>query len=370
MNNYVIDQFVNTLQYGDAISGEVLSMQRVLHELGIQSDIVALHTHEKYLGLTISPEEFLNKRKERTNTNTKSAVINHFSISSSLNELFRDLKQTKKVMLYHNMTPSKWYQGYNSRVYSDLEKGAEEISTLKDIVDLAIADSTFNASELLELGFKNVEVLPLPLDPKRWEIPSNEGIKQVLKNTEVPTVNILHVGRFAANKKIEDILQIFYFYHHKLNKNSKLWLVGNDTDTEIYSFELRRITKKLALEHAVNFCGTISDSELKSFYESADAYLCTSAHEGFCVPAIEAFHFEVPVVSFGGTALTETLGEGAVTVPNRDHILAAFAVDQLLTNQTLKSSLITKAKKELTRFDINKFSSSLNSLLIEKVLSE
>ena len=42
-----IHQFVHTLNYGDAISGEALTIRRVLREMGIESNIYSVHAHEK-----------------------------------------------------------------------------------------------------------------------------------------------------------------------------------------------------------------------------------------------------------------------------------------------------------------------------------
>jgi len=47
-----------------------------------------------------------------------------------------------------------------------------------------------------------------------------------------------------------------------------------DIDTEIYSFELRRLVAELRLKDAVQFVGSVSDGELRAFYENSDLYLC------------------------------------------------------------------------------------------------
>ena len=58
--------------------------------------------------------------------------------------------------------------------------------------------------------------------------------------------------------------------------------------------ELRQPLFDLGLDDAAAFMGAISASELKSYYVSADLFLCASEHEGFCVPLIESMYFRFP----------------------------------------------------------------------------
>ena len=47
----------------------------------------------------------------------------------------------------------------------------------------------------------------------------------------------------------------------------------------------------------VRFLGRVSDEELASLYANASCLLAVSTMEGFCLPIIEAFGFDVPVVA-------------------------------------------------------------------------
>ena len=46
----------------------------------------------------------------------------------------------------------------------------------------------------------------------------------------------------------------------------------------------------------VHFLGHVSNADLTALYDVADVFLCASEHEGFCVPLIEAFYKQVPVM--------------------------------------------------------------------------
>jgi L-malate glycosyltransferase len=353
-----IDQFVHTLQYGDAISGEALTIRRLLREMGYSSDIFSVHTHEKLEGIPLHIRQF---REEESGH----AVLLHYSITSPFNSVFSSLASAHRTLVYHNLTPLEWYAGYNSRVTSDLVKGREELPELLKLSDLVLADSSFNAHEAKEMGAHTVEILPLPLDPDRWEKPANPGILAALKGHGGR--NLLHVGRFAPNKCLEDIIKAFYFYHHKFDKNSKLWLVGSDTDTEIYSFELRKLAQELRLKDAVEFVGSVSDDELKGFFEGSDVYICMSEHEGFCVPLIEALHFRLPVIAYSSSAIPETVGTGGLLVDRKDPLYTGMLIHDLLHNSHHKHAIIEAGLQHIEKYSIETFKTSLKEKLISRL---
>lgn len=227
-----VAQLVHTLAYGDAISGEAVSIKELL---GDSCKIYSINTHpllKKYSN-TINAEEI----------SKADVVLLHYSIGSPLNKIYQDLKGCKRVLLYHNLTPVKWFESYNYRVAKDLEQGLSELPGLLKCSDQVLADSTFNKDELVAMGCSAAEVFPLLFDSSKWSVAANPGIANVLSTNG--KVNFLTVGRLAPNKCVEDIIKSFYFYHHKINKDSLLWIIGHDIDTEIYSFELKNLVVNL-----------------------------------------------------------------------------------------------------------------------------
>lgn len=356
-----IDQFVHTLNYGDAISGEAIAISRILREMGFESTIYVVHAHEKVKHLSSHFSGF----SEMQSNEKPHAVILHHSIDSPLNRVFMGLSSAVKVMIYHNLTPVKWFLSYNQRVAKDLVKGFEELPALAACADILLADSSYNAKELADVGQPRAKVLPLLLDDKKWAVSANPGIEGILKGHGGK--NILHVGRLAPNKKIEDILKAFYFYHHKIEKESRLWLIGSDIDTEIYSFELRRLVSELRLKEAVTFVGSVADSELKSFYQNSDAYICMSEHEGFCVPLVEAMNFGLPVIAFDSSAIRETLGDAGLLIAEKNPSALAELVHIVVTDQALRASLIEKGKERAKAYSEQVFVERLKTLLLEAI---
>lgn len=328
-----IHQFVHTLSYGDAISSEVLALKRCFNELGIESEIYSINTHPRYKGVCHDYRDFI----QQCGNDFNGSVILHYSLGSPLNDLYLSLEKARRSLIYHNLTPPHWFEGINPIIVSDIERGMEELPKLCSYTDLLIADSTFNASELKALGF-DAQVLELTIDPTRWDMPANQGIASLVKSE--PGIHLLHIGRFAPNKKIEDIIKVFYFLHHHIDKRSRLWLAGIDIDTELYSFAVKRLVQELHLSHVVNFVGCLDDSEIRALYENCSAYICMSEHEGFCLPVVEAMHFGLPVVAYSSSALPDTIGSGGILLKEKRFPEIAELISKISSDPQLRNRLI------------------------------
>ena len=77
-----IHQFVHTLHYGDAISGEALAIARILREAGHESFIYSVHTHEKLKGQDRRWGLFEEDLRTAGARGDETAVILHYSIGS------------------------------------------------------------------------------------------------------------------------------------------------------------------------------------------------------------------------------------------------------------------------------------------------
>jgi len=351
MNSSAVHQLVHTLSYGDAISGEVISLQHCLREMGLESEIYAINVHPTYKGKARKYTELAPDFSGR--------VILHYSIGSPLNAMYENMRSAHRTLVYHNLTPPEWFRGINPRIVREIEAGVAELPELCRISDSLLADSSFNLGELNKLGFEG-QVLELPVDEKKWQGERNAGIYSLVKSE--PGLHVLHVGRLAPNKCIEDIIKSFYFLHHHINKQSRLWLVGIDIDTELYAFSLKRLVQELRLEQAVNFVGCLADSEVRSLYEACSVYLCMSEHEGYCLPVIEAMHFGLPVISYGSSALPETMSDGGIVVQEKRHAEIAELISYIDSNAEFKEKLVQAGKRRVERVSFESFAANVKRI--------
>jgi glycosyltransferase involved in cell wall biosynthesis len=338
-------------------------MQRALLSCGVRSEIFAINEHPKLKGTSRKYTEVLSE--------VGADLVMHYSLGSPLNEIYRNWKGGGRSLIYHNITPSAWYGSINARVAEDIEQGLSELPQLCGLSDQCIADSPFNAQELLQLGISS-QVLYLPVDPRRWDSPRNEGIYSLVKGSS--GIHVLHVGRLAPNKCVEDVIKCFYFLRHFVGKSPgvgspptpcTLWLVGIDTDTELYSFSLRRLAAELSLEEDVRFVGCMADEEVRALYEACSVYVCMSEHEGFCLPLVEAMHFGLPVLAFSAGAVPDTVGSGGVLVKEKRHAELAELIAEMATAGPLRESLIKAGRERVSTFSYERFASRVKELLVD-----
>jgi glycosyltransferase involved in cell wall biosynthesis len=149
-------------------------------------------------------------------------------------------------------------------------------------------------------------------------------------------VNLLFVGGIKPNKGHTRAIRAFAAYHAHFNHRSRLIFAGGiDGRLDGYVQDLRRLAASLDVEEHVLFTGSVTGSQLKTLYTIADVFLCTSEHEGFCVPLVEAMYFRTPIVAWGVTAVSETLGNCGILLEEWDEHLFASQIAKVIEDSEL-----------------------------------
>jgi glycosyltransferase involved in cell wall biosynthesis len=180
--------------------------------------------------------------------------------------------------------------------------------------------------------------------------------------------NVVFVGRMIANKKIEDVIRYFYAYQTLFNPRSRLLLVGAQTGFERYNASLNALVAKQGVSH-VHFTGHVSDEELVALYDVADLFLCASEHEGFCVPIVEAFYKEVPVLAYAATAVPSTMDGAGVLFEDRDPEHVATLMDAIVSDADLRERIVDGQLDAVDRLRSKDFGGTLLRF-VDRILSE
>jgi len=334
-----IHQFATSLSYGDAISDEMLEIRKALRHNGYDSEIFIKYYDSQTAGYARDFREYINF------SSPKNIVIFHFSIGSPVSKMFFRIPD-KKVMIYHNITPYKFFMNTHRILTKECYKGRLELKMFADKVDLALGDSEFNREELEEAGYQKTGVLPLLLDLNKFDRPGDPITREIFDEQKT---SLLFVGRVAPHKKFEDVVKVFYFYKNCFNSESQLFLVGDFRGMEKYYGGLRRLVHKLKLED-VHITGHVDFSELTAYFKMADIYLSMSEHEGFGVPLIEAFYNQIPVVAYQAGAVKETMNRGGVLIKKKNKFLTAALIDRIIRDGKLRETLIRSQNKALKKY--------------------
>ncbi len=343
-----IHQVLATLGYGDAIGHEVLGIQRVLRAAGYESDIFVETADHRLEPLTRDYRELIDA------SHPDHLLLHHFSLGSKASRTAFALPD-RMALIYHNITPPEYFIGVHRMLARQCFRGRRELQVYVNRCDLALGDSEFNRQDLDALGFPRTAVLPVVPDFSHLDRTPN---RLVADQFDDGWTNILFVGRVIANKKIDDLIRFFDAYHTLFNPRSRLLIVGAYSGFERYLAALNQLTATLGLSH-VHFVGQVSDEELVAYYEVADLFLCASEHEGFCVPLVEAFYKEVPVLAYAATAVPATMDGAGVLYESKDPGHVAALMDVVLSNCALQDTIVDAQLAAVERLAARDFAGTL-----------
>lgn len=350
-----VDQILPSVSYGDAVSNDALNIRDVLRKNGYKSEIYAKHIHSD-LARNVRPFESYK-------SDSRGILLYHFSLAGGDVTRFVMGKAERTALIYHNITPPEFFRDYDLTLYELCLQGLNELRDLGRCIRWGIGVSEYNRQMLEMNGFEMTAVLPILID---WDA------LDIARGMEIPgsgdgAVNILFVGRLAPNKKFEDLIQTFYYYH-LIQPNSKLYLVGSEQIQGYVSY-LKYLVTALKLENHVIFTGLVDKKQLAACYRSADLFLCMSEHEGFCVPLLEAMYYGIPIIAYKSTGVPYTLGDSGILITKKDYSQIAELIHIVIEDSDLREKIVTKQRDRMNDFNYEKISSDLISL-IQRVSAE
>jgi len=338
-----INQVLVGAGYGDAITNEALLLRNLFRRIG-PSEIFS-HYIDPRLGGDILP---LSTYDAVTRGHGHNMIVAHVSIGEP--PVFRFLMRTRDrlIVRYHNISPPAQFREFDPVFAFRLELGFEEVAALCSRAALVLADSQFNAQGLRSLGVSDVAISPVLIDiegllatrpiPAEWHCDS--------KGRGDPA--LLFVGRVVPHKNHPGLIKAFHVlktYHHP---SARLTIVGS-SDFVSFQAALERFVRELALPDVI-FARSVGKGQLAWLYQNADVFVCLSEHEGFCVPLVEAMAFDLPIVTWGTSAIPETVGGAGIVLDSAEPLLVAEAVNTVVSNSEVRDGLIRRGRKRLQDF--------------------
>ncbi|MEP7304786.1 MAG: glycosyltransferase family 4 protein [Acidobacteriota bacterium] len=353
-----IHQVLATLGYGDAIGHEVLGIQRVLRAEGYESEIFVETADYRLEPITRDYRELVDV------SHPDNLVLHHFSLGSKASRTAFALPD-RMALIYHNITPPEYFVGVHRMLARQCFRGRRELRAYASRCDLALGDSEFNRQDLEKLGFPRTAVLPVIPDFSNLDRQPN---RMMAGQFDDDWTNVVFVGRVIANKRIEDLIRFFHAYHTIFNPRSRLLVVGAYSGYERYLASLHQLTAALGARH-VHFVGHVSDEELVAYYDVADLFLCASEHEGFCVPLVEAFYKQVPVLAYAATAVPDTMDGAGILYDDKDPRSVAALMDAIVSNQTLRDAIVGEQLAAVERLQEEDFAGTLLGFVADMLSS-
>lgn len=348
-----VHQWVPAAHEGDAIGDSARRMRDLLRRRGFESEIFAL-TIDESLRHDVRP--FSDPAASQGDV-----TILHFALPSPMTAAFMQLRG-KRVLQYHNITPAHFFAPYDPQLFRLAVLGRRELAALVGRVDLALADTAYNRSELDALGFRPTDVLPVAVDPARLATAPRRPALEALLNDGL--ANILFVGRIAPNKRIEDHLRLAEHYKRYVDSYYRFIFVGRYDAVPRYYLQIRALMDEFAPPpNRFLFTGPVPEADLATYYRMASAYVSLSEHEGFCVPLVEAMAADVPILAYAAAAVPETLGGAGVQFAPKDLEHAAELLGLLVYDDEVRRAVVASQRRRLEAFSMERFDQELERVL-------
>jgi glycosyltransferase involved in cell wall biosynthesis len=333
-----IDQLVPAYHRGDAIGDEAFELRGFLRGRGYESEIYCL-TRDR--GLEDQSRLFFG---EFAPPGPSDVTILHFALPSPLTQGLIKLP-SKKVLIYHNITPAEFFAGLNPEMARLSRLGRLELESLQPHVALSLADSEFNRLELAELNFRKTRVFPLFVDFAKYGKPMDRFVHDLFRDERT---NVLFVGRIAPNKRIENLIKAVFYYKKYISPLVRLIVVGKTNTFPAYYRSVVQMADEFYLKpEEIQFIGHVPDEEMFALYRASDVFLSLSEHEGFCLPLVESMIFGLPIIALASTAVPYTLGGAGILIRDNRPDFVAELVDLVAHDGALKTKLIESGRREL-----------------------
>lgn len=340
-----VHQVLAAASPGDAITNAALEYRSVLRRIG-PSEIFARH-------IAPSSASEVQPLSAYRACGSHGVLVYHASIGEPTVEAFLCSRHEPIVLVYHNITPARYFEGLNDTFAELLVLGRAELESIRPRVARAIAASHFNAAELEAIGYDDVRVIPPVVDPLRLVRTIPDAAMTEYLDEAIREPVLLFVGQLLPHKRPDLLVEAMHVATTYLDLTTTLLLVGQHGFPR-YADAIRAQVRELNIRQ-VHVVGPVGDAQLAAMFRRAAAFVTMSEHEGFCVPLLEAMAFDVPVVARACAAIPETVGDAGLLLPAwAGSELIAEAIVRVIGDTALRTDLVDRGRRrlgELTAID-------------------
>ena len=280
-------------------------------------------------------------------------VLIHYSGWISGMATLLELPQ-RKALVYHNITPAHYFWSVHPVVAVICEVGRDKLPALVAASRVAAGVSSYNADELRAAGASDPRVVPILADPER-----------LVYDGAPPTAAgplILAVGRLAPHKRPDLVIRAFALYQRRYAPDARLLYAGAHHNPP-YHARLEALIEEVGAKN-VRLAGALDDHDLARAYASASVMLSLSEHEGFCIPLLEAFHAEVPVLARPAGGMPEVGGDAVLWIEEGDDVAVVAELLQLaVTDDELRAELVRRGRGRAEEFAPDRVAAKVRGLI-------
>lgn len=235
------------------------------------------------------------------------------------------------------------------------------ISQMPQIIqssDILITVSEFSKKDIMrifDMPEDRIKVTPLAADSIFMPLDRSYTKNFIKENYKIKNDFILYLGGFSPRKNVKSILLAFSRIYKNLSKDYKVVILGPSKDEHSFLIDF---CESLGIEDMVHFPGYVPNEHLPYFYNSCSVFVYPSLYEGFGLPPLEAMSCKVPVITSNVSSIPEVVGEGAILINPFDTEEFKDALEKVLEDSSVSSSLAEKGYIRSREFSWEKTAAS------------
>lgn len=341
-----IIQVTEALDRADAVSNQVIELDRIFSSMGFNSVVASKWHHKDVSSYRINLEDVHAQEDD--------IVIFHSCGYSEHAGPWSARQYCTKVILYHNITPHELFSEH-SELYKFCKLGREQLATFIPDFHYFWGDSQYNLDELIALGAPQNRSFVVPI-----VVPPAPPVNLDRKGKKVPG-SWVFLGRIAGNKGQIDLVRLFARARMRDPNSAKLLtIVGGFDPADDYYIRLLEEIDRLGLVHDITITGKVSDERREQLLREAQFYVALSVHEGFGVPLVEAPLRGLAVLALDRAAARETMGGIGLHEDEDSLFRAIFA---LASDANAYLALVEAQAANAERFTRNSVRADLSTAL-------
>jgi glycosyltransferase involved in cell wall biosynthesis len=215
------------------------------------------------------------------------------------------------------------------------------LSAVRPLLGILDKQSVTSASRVLVNGSYIGDVIQNVYSVRTIDAPAGSNYHSLgdsdLGDSLIKKPYALITNRHDPQKRFDYVIRAMAMVIKKYPK-AKLVIPGSFTE---HTGKLKRLVKKLRIEHKVYFTGQISEEDLQKLYKNAALYCYPSPQEDFGLGPLEAGGWGVPTVAWNHAGPTVTVEDGVTGFLAKPYDISDYAQKMLLLfkNKALRNKM-------------------------------
>ncbi len=178
----------------------------------------------------------------------------------------------------------------------------------------------------------------------------------------LPNKFFFFLGNTDPKKNTPNVLKAFAHFNNKSSEKYKLVML------DFQESALQQILSNIecsSIRDQIILLGYVPNIELPQIINLSSLFLYPSLRESFGIPILEGMACGVPIITSNSSSMPEVAGDAALLVDPTNYLSIADAIEEALTNEPLRESLIDKGLKRAPEFSWHQMAKRYLSLYNE-----